>query len=258
MKDKFVMTDSVSKAFMMVKTLIDKASRIDRIGLLYGRPGLGKSSFTEWYCSNYPSFYCRAVAAWSKSLCMMLEDMLLAFRVQPVRTVKENLRELIRTLRKHGVVFFIDEADRAVRKSILIESIRDLADLSKTPIILVGQESIWNSLQRNELGNFFSRITEAVEFSPLTVKDIQGIAKELCDLKCDSEVGSLIRTVTLGDFRLANALLMRLERVCLINNKNELTVRMVKEVTKGMPNPEQLGEILNGRTDQKPTLAAVA
>jgi hypothetical protein len=189
---------------------------------------------------------------------MMLEDMLLAFRVQPVRTVKENLRELVRTLRKHGVVFFIDEADRVVRKSLLVETVRDLADISKVPIVLVGQESIYNSLQRNELGNFFSRITEAVEFSPLSAKDIQGIAKELCGLKCDAEVGGLIRTITLGDFRLVNALLVRLEKVCLINNKAEVSTKMVKEVTKGMPNPEQLGEILNGGSDQKPALAAVA
>jgi hypothetical protein len=80
MRDRFVVTDNVKGFLLMVKNLIEKPSRIDRMGLAYGQWGLGKSTAIEWYASNNPCFWVRAMAAWGRSLAMALEDCLRAYR----------------------------------------------------------------------------------------------------------------------------------------------------------------------------------
>lgn len=258
MKDKTIMTENVSRFFMLMKSLITKPARIDKLGLVYGRWGLGKSTAIEMYFSNQPCFYARALSGWSRSACWMLEDMLKAYRVEAMGKVKHDLRELVRVMKKHGTPFLIDEADRVVRKSFLMEMVRDLVDLSKVPVCLIGQENIYSSLQRKDLGNVFSRISETLEFCPLTARDIQLVSKELCDLKCNAEAASMIRNLTLGDFRLVNALLTRIEQMCLLNSKTEISLGIIKEAAKPLPNLESLKGLTpdSPREDQPQRAAA--
>jgi len=253
MKDRIVILENLSKFLIMMKSMVSKSARDALIALVYGRYGSGKSTDIEYYVAHFPSFYVRAFAAWS--LCMMLEDCLRAYRVEPRGRMKQDLRELVRVMKKHGVPFIIDEADRVVRKTILIETIRDIADLTKVPVILVGQNEIYSSLQRSNLGNFFSRVSEILEFTPLSVNDISMIARELCDLKCNQEAATLIRTLTLGDFRLVNTLLQKLEELCHLNAKNEITIGMIKEVARRLPNLEDLKAMAEYR-EQKPLAEA--
>lgn len=258
MKDKIVLTEIITRFLIMMKAITSKSARSDLIGLAFGRFGSGKSTSIEYYHAHYPCFYVRAWAAWSRSLCMFLEDCLRSYRVEPVGRVKQDLRELVRVMKKHGFPFFIDEADRVVRKSILVETVRDLADITKVPVILVGQNEIYSSLQRNDLGNFFSRVSEIQEFTPLSARDVAMIARELSDLRCNQEPATLIRTLTIGDFRLVNMLLGKIEELCRLNNKNEITVGLIKEVARGLPNLEDLKATAEHREQKRLSEAAAA
>jgi len=239
MKDKIVITANMSDFVALVEALIVKPERLDRMGLVYGKWGLGKTTTLEWYYTNNSCFYVRAMAAWSRSVTMMIEDILRSYRVEARGRLKQDIRELVRAAKKQRLPLFIDEADRVVRKSLLIETIRDVHDLAKIPIILIGQENIVNLLQRRDLGQVFSRITEIVEFRELSAQDIQRIAKELCDLECDPKVASFIKNITLGDFRLANALFMRAENLCSLNKLSEITITIAKEAASALPGPDE-------------------
>jgi len=239
MKDKIIVTDNMLSFVSMVEALIGKPERMDRIGLSYGKWGLGKTTTLEWYYTNNPCYYVRAMAAWSRSATMMLEDILRSYRVEARGRFKTDIRELIRIAKKQRHPLFIDEADRVVRKSILIETIRDLHDLAKIPIILIGQEHIINLLQRRDLGQVFSRVTEIVEYKELSAPDIQRVSKELCDLECDTRVASYIRNITLGDFRLVNAFLIRTENLCALNKITTITMEIAKEGSTALPSPDE-------------------
>lgn len=143
-------------------------------------------------------------------------------------------------MKRYDAPLFIDEADRIAKKSILIETVRDLHDLARIPIILVGSENLIDLLKRKDLGPVFSRVTEILEFQPLSVADIQEAAKTLCHLECHTKVASFIRTATLGDFRLLNTFLMRVENLCNMNGLNEITMSTAKEAAKAVPNLEGL------------------
>lgn len=235
MKDRVVVTENMKKFMEIVNNLGKKSKKLDRMGLVYGKWGLGKTTSLEWYYSSNTCFYVRSLAAWSRSVNMMIEDVLGCYRVESRGRLKEDIRELIQVAKKHQSPLFIDEADRLFRKSILIETIRDIHDLSRIPIILIGQEDIIDLLQRRDLGHIYSRITEVVEYKPLTAQDIIVVCKELCGLDCDSEVALKIRTITLGDFRLLNTLLAKIERACSLNKVSEITMSIVKKVSKSPP-----------------------
>lgn len=243
MKNKIVLTANILNAVSKFEDLKNRPERSDGIGLFYGRWGFGKSTLIEYIYTNIRCFYVRAMEAWLRSTNMMIEDILRAYRVESKGRLKSDLPELIRTIKKNGHPLFIDEADRVVRKLTLIEIIRDLYDLSKTPIILVGQENIINMLQRRDLGPVFSRITSICEFKELTTQDIQHICMELCDLECNPKVAIYIRTVSLGDFRLVNALLTRAEGLCSLNKKTEITSAIATEASTAMPHPDDLRRV---------------
>ena len=240
MKDKIYITENISNAVSGVEALKSKSSRSDKVGLFYGLPGLGKSTFLLFYYTNNPCFYVRAWAAWSRSINMMVEDLLKCYRVEARGRLKQDLRELVVVMKRSPLPLFIDEADRVVRKTILIETIRDLADITRIPIVLIGQEQIINLLQRKDLGHVFSRISEIVEFKPLTVEDVKDISTELCELECGFEVASFVRTVTLGDFRLLNVFLTKAEVLCMLNKTHEITLPIAKEASKILPSHDDL------------------
>ena len=242
MRDKIVITGNITSFVAMVDALMSKPERVDRMGLVVGKWGLGKTTTLEWFFSNNPCFYVRAWAAWSRSINMMVEDLLKCYRVEARGRLKQDLRELVLVVKKNRVPLFIDEADRVVRKSILIETIRDIHDLTRVPIVLIGQEDILNLLQRKDLGHVFSRITEIAEFKPLTAENIQDISRELCDLECSPKVASFVRTVCLGDFRLTNAFLTKAETLCALNKTKEISLAIAKEASKIFPSPDDLSK----------------
>jgi len=244
MRDKIMINDNITNFVSMVEALLAKPERMDRLGLLYGKWGFGKTTTIEWYYTNNSCHYVRAMAAWGRSVNMMIEDILRAYRVEARGRFKQDIRELIQVAKKQRLPLFIDEADRVVKKSILIETIRDLHDLAKIPIILIGQENIVNLLQRRDLGQVFSRITEIVEYKEISTPDIQRISKELCDLKCDVKVASYIRNITLGDFRLINALFIKAEGICALNKMSEITLAIVKEAATSVPSADELNKAI--------------
>jgi len=228
MIDLVVPTENLQGFASVAEALTSKSERLDRMGLIFGKWGLGKSTSLQWYYTNNPCFYVRAMAAWQRSANMMVEDILAAYRVEARGRLKLDIRELVRTVKKHGVPLFIDEADRVVRRAILIETIRDVHDLSRVPIILIAQEDVMNLLGRRDMGHILSRITEKYEFRELSVRDIQRSAQDLCGFSCNEKVAVFTRKVCLGDFRLLNAFLLRAEELCFYNKTSEITASIAK------------------------------
>lgn len=241
--DHIVMTGSLIAGFEAVESLKRKPSRLDRMAAFGGRWGFGKTTFIQWIYTQIPCFMATALAIWSRSANTMIEDLLRSYRIEAKGRLKYDFRELVRAARKHGLPLFIDEADRVVKKSLLIEIVRDLHDLARVPVILVGSENLISLLQRHDLGHVFSRVTEIVEFRELSTSDIQRISTELCDLRCDEKVAGYIRTITLGDFRLANTLLIRAEELASLNKSREITMALAREASSAMSFREEVENV---------------
>ncbi|MFC1867672.1 AAA family ATPase [Thermodesulfobacteriota bacterium] len=258
MKDKIVLTSNMASFVSTVEALINKPERMDRMGLIWGKWGLGKTTTLQWFFTNNLCYRARSMAAWARSPNMMIEDILKGYRVEAKGRLKQDIRELVRVAKKNRHPLFIDEADRVVRKSFLIETIRDIHDLARIPIILIGQENIIDILQRKDLGQVFSRITEVAEFRELRAQDIQRISKELCEFECDFKVATFIRNVTLGDFRLVNAVLSKAEKYCEFNKATKISMTIAKEASMTLPHPDDLNRVIEMDEKEFPKQVVVA
>ncbi|MFZ0928124.1 MAG: ATP-binding protein [Syntrophobacteraceae bacterium] len=234
--DKFVHVENVVGAVALYTSLLKSGG----LAVLAGRWGLGKTTLIEWLVANMPSFRAVALSIWETSRLTMVEDLLRCYRVEARGRLKHDFRELVKIARKHGLPLFIDEADRVVRRSMLIETVRDLHDLAQIPIILVGSENLISLLQRHDMGPVFSRVTEVYEFKELSAGDVQRISLELCDLKCSDKVAAFVRTVTLGDFRLLKAFLIKTEEICSFRKISEITMQIAEDASSVVAFREEL------------------
>jgi DNA transposition AAA+ family ATPase len=233
---KIVLVDNMAG----VSSLVNSLQKNTGMGLIYGRWGLGKTTALDWLCTNVPSFKAIALAIWESSRTTMIEDILACYRVESRGRLKTDFRELVRIAAKHGLPLIIDEADRVARRYALIEIIRDLHDLARIPIILVGSENLLGLLQRADLGPVFSRITELFEFRELSAADVKRISLELCDLECSDKVAGYIRTLTLGDFRLLKAFLLKAEQIAAYQETTEITIPIAEAASSAVAFREEL------------------
>jgi hypothetical protein len=252
-KDKIVVTSNVYNGLSVITALSNLMfSRLGLLGVIFGRWGLGKSTFLEWTYANIDCFYVRALTIWRGSPNAMVEDMLKAMRVAPRGRLKSDFPELVSALKKQGKPLLIDESDLVVARQNLIGVVRDLHDLARVPIVLIGSENLLSALQRHDLGPVQSRVSQFYEFTELTADDVQLVAKELCELTCNPKVADLIRSVTQGNFRLLNVLLSKLEEMASLNRVSEISQAMVKAAATGMDfRGERLAKMKNVPMDTK-------
>ncbi len=77
-------------------------------------------------------------------------------------------------------VIFIDEADYLLKQDDMLDVMRDIYDLTGSPVILIGMEEIARKIQQN--GRFARRITQWLEFQGIDLDDARITADSLCDV----------------------------------------------------------------------------
>lgn len=76
MEDKFIVTVNVEEAYSKIQSLKNKPKRNDKMAVFSGPAGFGKTTITEQLFVAFTCFIVRALAAWSTSINMMIEDLL--------------------------------------------------------------------------------------------------------------------------------------------------------------------------------------
>lgn len=218
MKSRIVPVKNIARLSKASKALLNRATGAPGIGLVDGLAGYGKSLGTTWLSVQTPSIYVRALALWTPS--GMLGAMCKELR-QPVGgscgAMVERIAEVL--LRTKQTVF-IDEADYLTRRTSLIETLRDLHDLTTVPVILIGETGIEQKLAH--LTRFTSRIAEHVTFEPLDIDDTALLAKEMCEVRIQPDLLSKIHSDTKGNTRNIVVSLSRAEQIALANGSDTI------------------------------------
>ncbi len=197
MKSKIVPVNNVSRLSAASRALLSRAPGAPGIGLVDGVAGYGKSTATAWLSNQTPSIYVRAMALWTPSA--MLGALCRELRLPAGGSCASQVERVVEALSKSGQTVFIDECDYIVKQTRLIETLRDLHDLSTVPVIMIGEEKILERL--GHLKRFTSRIAEHVTFAPLDETDAQLMARELCDVTVQPELVTEILRKTGGNCR---------------------------------------------------------
>lgn len=169
-----------------------------------GLPGLGKTTILQRWSAMESCVYLRAKTEWKPY--WMLGELLVGLGVQMVPNGYENRfracigalsdrRQAAETARQQFAII-VDEADHVSSKSALVENLRDLADLTHVPFVLVGMGKIRDNLTKHPATA--SRVNRYVPFQPA---DNDGVAEFLaakCEVKVAPDLATFVAQATRG------------------------------------------------------------
>lgn len=182
-----------------------------------GKPGLGKTTILCKWAAKNSCMYIRAKTEWSAS--RLIGELLDEARVLTPRTHEARFKAALQALTERAVLadntgrqfaVVIDEADHISRKEKLIETVRDLADLSGVPFILVGMGKIRDNLTRYP--QIASRVSNYVQFSPADLSDVDLFLREKCDVLVAPDLTKFVHTSTGGFNREIKEAIQSIER----------------------------------------------
>ena len=167
----FVKTQNVKNFIGLVENLTNKPKNIPKMGLVYGEPGLGKSQTALWLACKYDGIYLRAsnlmTGRW------LLEEMVKELDEIPRFLTSDNFNIVVKKLKQNPQVILIDEIDYLMNNYKTIETLRDIHDETRCPIIFIGMGLAHRKLERYK--HLYDRFSEILKFEVFTPNDINQI-----------------------------------------------------------------------------------
>ena len=235
MKKIFFYTENYRTVEVAYDALVNRDLSLPGISVIIGKWGAGKTTVIMHFYATHDVFYISVQRLWRPR--RLLEEICEILNLgEPEHRLDRLSDQVCAGLQRWNKPLFIDEADYLLKNSTMLDVIRDIHDKSRVPIILIGMEKLYRSLQR--YGQFFSRILPAavVEFQPVTASETTRIIKEWTGLTIDFDAVELFCQYCEGDFRYIVGYLVSLETVCKTNGVSHINVKMVETVIgRGRP-----------------------
>ncbi|MCP3941429.1 MAG: AAA family ATPase [Desulfobacteraceae bacterium] len=225
MKNVFIETSNVMAFREAASVIFDTVKGQPGLMVDWGYAGRGKTECAKKYAVDTPgAVYVRAYESWTpramlSKICFEMNGM------QPSR-VDQAKRILIEELDRPGKIILIDEADRLAITNI--EHLRDIHDETGTPIILIGEPSLYGRLTSKR--RIWERVTRVVEHKPVQAEDVILFGVKACGLKIEPEAAFGLVKECKGSFRLLYHLMVELERKAKANKLTQVDLELVESL----------------------------
>lgn len=188
MRKEMAITKNVQRLLRAVRTLTDSPHGIERMGLLYGLSGEGKTTSTDFVIDKTDGIALRAMRCWTVTsmLASLATELRCPEKIRRSNRASVMVNSIIEHLNDRPRPLFIDEVDHLLNPhnlrtgTAILETLRDVYDSVKIPVILVGEENSAINIQEN--GRFARRITQWVEFKGIDQDDAQIVADTVCEV----------------------------------------------------------------------------
>lgn len=194
MKKTFVKTSNY-KAFRSGISIVEGRGAAEASMLLVtGAAGFGKSETVEQWSIEAGAAHLRAKVEWTPHYFMT--ELAENLRVDARGRAKDIFARVAARLVADQTPLVIDEIDHCMRdNAAVLETARDLSDLTEVIVVLVGMDQVQSKLSRH--AQISSRIAHVVEFQPATLDDVKLTCRELSEvLIADNLVAEIHRAAT--------------------------------------------------------------
>lgn len=179
MKHAIVPVKNISRLSNAANALLERATGMPGMGLVHAPTGYGKTTACTWLINQVNGVYVRAMAVWSQKT--MLEAIARELDIDlHGMTLAAMMERIIQRLAETNRPVFIDEADYVVESKRLTDTLRDLHDMSATPVILIGMHGIERRIRSNP--QFTGRLAQWVEFQGLDMEDAQLLRQRMMEV----------------------------------------------------------------------------
>ena len=235
-REIFIETKNVLAFRKAMTALTDMETGYPGLGLVWGRAGRGKTEAAKEYAVRTGAVYLRTMEGWTqRAMLAELCRKLAGAESHTTDGCRRIARDALETWRRP---ILVDEADRlrVDRRVNLLDSLRDIHEMTQAPIIFIGEDSIYSRVQSRE--RIRSRVAQRVGFEPITPADIVTFGMRACKgvKKIEPEAAQSLHIRSKGDFRPVMIDLTDLERICRVSGKSTITADMVDTL------PDRRGE----------------
>lgn len=224
MKEEFLETDNYVKlmeAFLNLDSLPSNAR--ERMGLAYGKFGLGKTVGLERIAAKMDAILLRTNQTWS--IKSFLFDLCSELGIETIGNSHTLYKRVIDKLLREKRMLIIDEIDTLFgSKFEVLELIRSIHDESKVMIFFVGMGNVHAKFKRYE--HYNSRIMEIVNFTGISTQDVEKYCTR-CNVKIEPELLDFFFK-RYPNLRQLHALLTRIENYCDINGLESINLATFK------------------------------
>jgi len=217
-KKVFARTSNVMSFSAAMDRLLHSDESIPKMALIYGEPGLGKTKTAAWWCAHNDGVFIR-----TKKLMTgrwLLEEIVGELGEIPEHKTAALFRQIQDQLFSRPRAIFIDEVDYLTYDARVIETLRDIHDITGAPVIFIGMAGADKKLMRYR--HLIDRFSEIVRFHDLTLDDVRAIADQLCEVKLSDDAVEHIYSEA-KKFRQIIVRLYRAEAKARANGLKEVT-----------------------------------
>lgn len=161
----------------------------------------------------------------------LLKEILLDLNIHPYHSMQDNLDEILKYLKTDPKIIIVDEVDYLFSRNA-IEILRDIQDITGTPIILSGMSNV--DMKIAHYKHFEDRLFKKLRFEKYDENDIQEILSKLTELQFTEGAIKYFATRT-NQFRKIVQTLDELEKHAETNGFTEIT----EDILKGRINAKQ-------------------
>lgn len=165
----------VAMIMSVMDRIVNRAHHLPGMAVLYGFSGYGKSTAAAYVANRLRAYYVECKSTWTRKA--LLENILKVMGITPGPNTNAMLDQVCEQLAKSGRPLIIDEMDHVVEKSA-VETVRDIYEGSKAPILLIGEERLPGKLTKWE--RFHGRILEWAAAPPADLNDARILAGFYC------------------------------------------------------------------------------
>lgn len=231
---KLIPTQNVIEADRCIEELASRPKlEMVGLGLIYGAPGLGKTTYASRAAFRNGWIYIRlesttTTKTFATTLLRQLHKRFALGDLSLVGSSHNLFQRAIALLTAHPeTVIVIDEIDYGFKNHELLGTIRDIVDETLAIVLLVGMENAMERLlQINRY--YFDRCSQFYQFAPATIDDITAICTAVMDVTPSNDVIRYIHRVSGGNLRQAVNIMDSIEKLARAAGLSSVDLRDIE------------------------------
>lgn len=167
------------------------------VAVIVGTTGYGKTTAAAWWRNKVDAVFVRANSTWTQTA--LLRAVLVELAEPEGRHRDEMLGRVVRQLRASGRPLIVDEADYLLGDRKMLDTFRDLHDLSNVPLILIGMDGFAKGVK--QVPQLAGRISRWVRFGAADAADARVVAEHVCEVKVADDLLGMLLDKAAGSMR---------------------------------------------------------
>lgn len=219
MNHHMAITKNVKRFLAAVRELEERPTGVEGMAILYGEPGEGKSTTVAYACNTLNGIFLRALRRWRAT--SMLGALMIELGMHKSRFIDPMMDAIIEKLTADPRPIFVDEADYLFAAPDMLDILRDIYDISGSPVILIGMEEFARKLQVRS--KFARRITQWVVFSGIDIEDTVEVARTVTDIEIAEDMLAYIHRAARANIGRMVTAIARIQHFARLNDLDRVT-----------------------------------